>query len=62
MPFIVDAAFRHRFRQRHPAPLEMGKPYRVNDVDGAVIFHIKEEGETKSDVALSHLPQTIVLF
>ena len=25
--FIADAAFRHRFRQRHLAPLETGEPY-----------------------------------
>ena len=29
MPFIADAAFRHRFRQRHLAPLETGEPYGV---------------------------------
>ena len=29
VPFIADAAFRHRFRQRHPAPLETGEPYHT---------------------------------
>ena len=39
VPLVADAAFRHRFRQRHPAPLEMGEPYcgereREREIEG----------------------------